>query len=100
MLLFASCGMLTKEALLDVRSDLNDREYQDALVTLESVESDLMTLNEYQQAEFYLLRARTLNALERYEEANEAVNILLSKYSNTDFSAQAFALKELWKDKN
>ncbi len=97
--LSGGCGLLTKEAVLDARDDIENKEYRDALVSLEEIESDLPDLTSNQRAEVYFLKARALYRLDRFEEANNALQIIVSQHADNDFSAQAKVLLEKWRDR-
>ncbi|MBU3916482.1 hypothetical protein KKA14_13190 [bacterium] len=91
-----NCGLLTKEAVMDAHEDVFIRNYKEALNALEDVEPGLSDLTRNQQAEVYLIKAKALYGLDRFEEANKTLTILISNYSDCDFSAQAAALLKIW----
>ncbi len=96
--IFAGCGLLIKEAVLDAREDIADKNYKDAIASLESVEKDMSGLTNNQKAEIYLLKALAFRGADRFEEAYAALEIVKNKYSDCDFSAQAEVLLKKWQE--
>lgn len=95
--LVSGCGLLAQENILDAREDLKDSQFKDALKSLDSVESDVKDMTPDQKGEYYILRARALHGLERYEEAIYCLNTILKQNPDSLFEAQAKALLGKWK---
>lgn len=94
--LVSGCGLLAQENILDAREDLEENQYKEALQSLESVESDIEDMSPDQKGEFFILKARALHGLERYEEAKYCLNSILKQNPDSLFEAQAKALLTKW----
>ncbi|MCP3923058.1 MAG: tetratricopeptide repeat protein [Desulfobacterales bacterium] len=98
LLLLSGCSLLTKENVLDAREEIADKDYKDAVKSLESVESDINDMTPDQKGEFYILKARALFALERYEEAIFCLNKVIKLNPDSLFEVQAKVLLKKWSD--
>jgi tetratricopeptide (TPR) repeat protein len=96
--LVSGCGLLVQENILDAREDLKDSQFKDALKSLDSVESDVKDMTPDQKGEYYILKARALHGLERYEEAIYCLNAILKHNPDSLFEAQAKALLTRWNE--
>ena len=94
IMLFTGCGVVTKGALHSARSNLEDRDYNEALSDL--TEANFSGLDESQKPEVAFLRANALYGVGRVDEAKAVLNFIIKKYPESKYPPQARSLIKKW----
>lgn len=94
-MLITGCGAITDGALHSARENLEDKDYDDAMIDL--TEAYFSGIDKEARPEVAFLRANALYGLGRGEEAKAILQFIIVKYPKSNYPPQARSLLKKWK---